>query len=56
LPAATSKAANRDEVPIRLRRRLEEALRGRKVGLLVHRSREPAPPIVEIARETGVRL
>ncbi|HEX6010851.1 MAG TPA: nucleotidyltransferase domain-containing protein [Geminicoccaceae bacterium] len=42
--------------PLRLRRRLEEALRGRKVDLLVHRSQELAPPIVEIARETGVRL
>jgi predicted nucleotidyltransferase len=56
LPGAEPPGLDPFWTPIRLRRRLEEALRGRKVDLLVHRSREPAPAIVEIARETGVRL
>jgi hypothetical protein len=55
LPDAEPPGLDPSWTPIRLRRRLEDALHGRKVDPLVHRSGEQAPPIVEIARETGVR-
>lgn len=41
---------------LRLARRLEEALDGRKVDLIVHRAGEPEGPFVRIARRQGVLL
>ena len=44
------------EEELRLRRRLEDALGGRKVDLLVRRRGDEAGPIDRIARRTGIVL